>query len=515
MLKFLGYKLKIILISTVCWFSVTTSVNADSPLTSIDLAVSYQDLEIVQKAKRSKQLQGEVLIFLLTNAPLDEKAAVINALGWKIDGQNNAYLFLVGFAQSQDMTIHDLSLDDLSAADKFVLGYLLAMDDYFDLSPLGYNASQPLWSATPIQLLSQAAFALPDNFTVHFVKSLVEAQDYMDKSWCAVYQAPQSVLKQFPPSQRNLRPQAVENAMSYLNLYAEDCGKSNPDSDLGQNKPELNQIYQITGFQGNIATATQGGIVIWDVESKKAIAVKEDSVCTNMIAWDDVLWIGCQYRLWRYDGKQWKSYLLNLKYSENSYQLLINPQGNLLVTYKGKLLRYSRELDNFIPDAKLSSIKTGSDLIYRQNGELWQINFLDSLMVNSQRFPIKSQFYQGSDPRKFYEDSDGSLWVIDFADGFYIYDDNDQEFFHFSGIANQASDLVVDYDNDLVYLLDYRDGLYIKKSEEKIKFIDLRFLEYMRDLYVDQKGNIWVGGWNQLLKLTPSKNAIKQEKFKF
>jgi hypothetical protein len=514
MLQFSLSKFKPILVSMICWVTFALSANADSPLTSTDLATPYQDLEIIITAKNSKRLEGKVLDFLLSNAPLDQKAAVINALGWKFDGQNNGYLFLVGLAQSKGMKIDDLSLTDLSADHKFVLGYLLAMDDYFNLSPLRHNASQSLWSATPIQLLSQASFALPDNFTVHFVKSLVEAQDNMDQSWCAVYQGPQAILNQFPPNKRNLRPQAVENAMNYLNLYADDCGKSSNNANLAQNNPELNQIYQITAFNGNIVTATQGGIVIWDDNSRKAISIKEDSLCSNMITWRGMLWVGCQYRLWRYDGKQWKSYLHNPQYSENSNQLLVNPQDDLLVTYQGKLLRYDPQLDNFVPDAKLSTIQTGYDLIYRQNGELWQINFLDSITANSRRFPINSQSYPGSDPRRFYEDNLGNLWVTDFADGFYRYDDNKQEFIRFPDIANQGSDLIIDSQNNIIYLLHYREGLYIKKPNQKIEFINLGFLEYMRDLYIDQNGNIWVAGWNQLLKLTPTKNGWDQLSFK-
>lgn len=223
MLKDLWHKVQITLISTVCFFSITTSANADSPLTSTDLASAYNGLSIIQKAKNAKQLEGEVLIFLLGDAPLDKKAAVINALGWNIKGQDNGELFLTGLAVLRDKNLNNLTLKDLTPSDKFVLGYLLAMDDYFDLSPLDSRSNKSLWRATPLDLLSQAASALPDDFAVHFVRSLVQSQDYMDSSWCAVYQTPESVLKLFPVNKRNLRRQAVEEAMDYIKLYADDC----------------------------------------------------------------------------------------------------------------------------------------------------------------------------------------------------------------------------------------------------------------------------------------------------
>lgn len=508
MLKLSWHSLKISVISAVCWLSFSTSAHADSPLTSSDIATSYQDLTIVQQAKNTKELQGKVLNFLLSNAPLDEKAAVINALGWNTSGQNNGYLFLTGLAQSKGMKVNDLSLDDLSAENKFILGYLLAMDDYFNLSPLNPDADQPLWRATPLQLLSMSAYALPNNFTVHFVKSLVEAQANFDTSWCAVYQAPQSVLKQFPPAKRNLRPQAVEDVMEYINVYADDCGKSSENNDDSSLKnPELNQIYEIIAFQGNIVTATQGGIVIWQNNQPKVVTVKPDSICTNLIVWQNQLWVGCQYRLWRYDGKQWQSYLHNPQYSENSYQLLLDNKGDLLVTYQGKLLRYNSQLDEFVADPNLGNIQTGYNLIYSQNGELWQIYFLEAITANSRRFPIKSSSYQGSDPRKLIEDSQGNLWVVDFNDGFYFYEPKKQEFIRFPEIANQGSDIAVDSQTGTIYLLHYRDGLYVKKTEEKIKFINLSSLEYMRDLYLDKQGNLWIAGWNSLLKLTPDKKG--------
>lgn len=221
----MGKILTITLTTIMGLLMINNSAKADSPLTSTDLATPYQDIEIVSEALNNKKLDKKVLKFLLSDAPLDEKAAVINALGWNFDGQNNASLFLIELAKSKNIKLSNISLNDLNVSDKFVLGYLLAMDDYFNLSPIDKNMNQLLGDITPTEFLSQAILELPNDFTIHFIKSLIEAQKRMESSWCDVYQLPQSVLTQFPENKRNLRQKAVDNVMDYINLYAEYCDK--------------------------------------------------------------------------------------------------------------------------------------------------------------------------------------------------------------------------------------------------------------------------------------------------
>ena len=215
------------LLSSTILFSFSiciSSAKADSPLTSTDLTPGYENLAIVRQLQINKTMNQDVVDFLLSGASLDQKAAVINALGWNIEGQNNGELFLQGLLRKKRMkSIQQLQLKDLTAEDKFVLGYLLAMDDYFNLSPLDAKSRQGVLTATPLELLSQSAFALPDDFTVHFVKSLVEAQLNLSNSWCSIYLAPTEVLRLFPENRRNLNPQAVSKAMEYMNLYRDNC----------------------------------------------------------------------------------------------------------------------------------------------------------------------------------------------------------------------------------------------------------------------------------------------------
>jgi hypothetical protein len=226
--------IKTIYLTTFSFLLFTNSAYADSPLTSTDIATPYEDIDIVFQVKSNKKFNETVLEFLLTNASLDQKVAVINGLGWNIDGQNNGYLFLEGLAISKGIKIDNLTIQDLNYSDKFVLGYLLAMDDYFNLSPIDINSSNPLFRITPLELLTSVVLELPDDFTAHFILALVQGQISLDnpQHWCNIYQVHELVLREFPPTKRNLRPSAVENIMDYISIYADYCVGSSVNLEL-------------------------------------------------------------------------------------------------------------------------------------------------------------------------------------------------------------------------------------------------------------------------------------------
>ena len=204
--------------------SMAAPVIADSPLTSTDIASAYTDISAVVAAQGSATASDEVLAFLLADNPLDQKAAAINALGWDVEGQDNGRHFLSGLAATRGVPIDELALKQLSPDNKFVLGYLLAMDDYFEMGPLVLG-SIGVRRASAVELLEQAAFALPQDFTAHYVKGLVVAQKLMyEQSWCAVYTSMGQVMDRFTTQNRNMRLEAVASAQSYIEGYGDYCG---------------------------------------------------------------------------------------------------------------------------------------------------------------------------------------------------------------------------------------------------------------------------------------------------
>lgn len=198
---------------------------ADSPLTSTDLSRGYLNVSEVGIARQNQRVEGPVLTFLLGPASLDKKAAVVNALGWTLEGENpNSRLFLEGLAKSKRLTVEQLRPGDLSTSDRFVFGYLRAMGDYLNLSsPEGPPDAFTDEYGTPLQMLSQAANEKPGDFTIQFVRSLVQSQMNFSRSWCAIYVDTQNVLNRFPRIRRNMNAESVRAAVSYLEGYGLYC----------------------------------------------------------------------------------------------------------------------------------------------------------------------------------------------------------------------------------------------------------------------------------------------------
>lgn len=117
---------------------------ADSPLTSTEFYKAYLDVPIVKASSDNpKKLSDEAKAYLYDeNNPLDVKIALINALGWDIDGlptyaEYIEYCFKhfpkakYGIPEDQLLTIDDI-YTNASCEQMAVLVYLHAMADYND-----------------------------------------------------------------------------------------------------------------------------------------------------------------------------------------------------------------------------------------------------------------------------------------------------------------------------------------------------------------------------------------------
>ena len=500
---------------------------ADSPLTSISLHAGYDGVAEVQEANRTRVAEGKVLAALVGDAALDRKAAIVSALGWSTDGQDNARRFLEGLAKAREVDRKDISLRHLTPADRFVLGYLLAMDDYFEMGPLKPGAAD-LWGASALDLLSQAALALPDSFTVHFVRSLVQAQAEMKQSFCAVYVTTAAVLARFPEDRRDLRAAAVDSAMGYLGGYEEGCGVQAPaptatlpsvppaaaDPRRFPVNPQLDMIYSVTSFRDWIVTGTQGGVVVWNRKTGRPDNVREEFICSRLLVWKDALWAGCEYRLMRFDGEKWKTYLHEPDSAE-VYHPFTGPEGELLVAFQGNLHRYDPQRDRFGAAPRSLGTGHGYDRLYRKGtGDLWRVIFLDGIEGARRRFALGSRTYPGHDPRSFYEDPKGRLWVTDFADGFFRYDDRAGHFVREPAVSTKGSAVAVDPTHDRTWLLHYTDGLYLREGFAAPRYFDLRALQYMRALHLDADGDLWVAGWNQLVRFREVDGEWQQDSWR-
>lgn len=187
-------------------------IYADSPITSTQFYKAYRDIELVQEAKLSGTLNKRIFDYLSSPTnPIDVKAAIINALGWKLEGKNNAGLFLQFLSEKYRMILEprNINTDILHADEVFCIGYLEAMDDYFH-------------PEKSIQLLETAKKRRGDSFTVSIVLALVRAQEAMGSNWCTVWELTESVLSDKSLKQ-DLREEAKKIIIDYMILYRDEC----------------------------------------------------------------------------------------------------------------------------------------------------------------------------------------------------------------------------------------------------------------------------------------------------
>ncbi len=485
---------------------------ADSPLTSTDFASAYSDLKAVKEALRTHQVEGEALALLLSARPTDEKAAVVNAIGWQSPGSARA--FVEGLASKRGVEVSDLKLAQLGAVDRFVLGYLRALETYLDPAPFQKGALD-LWGATPLALFDQAAQALPDDFTVHYVRGLLEAQKAMADSTCSAYLATSRVLDRFPPRKRNLRPGAVDAIQAYMTLYKSGCDKApivapanGASSPLS---PEYDQIYSLARLGDTIVAGTQAGIVVWGDDRKRPLAHRDEAICTEVLVWNGAAWAGCYGRLVRFDGTAWKSYLPDPG-AQDAYALWVNRNNQLRVYRGSEVWIYKQEEDGFAPARGFS--EDTHHVLVRRNGDLWRVVFMKAIVGPRGPYSLRSPEYPGRDPRRLIEDGNGSLWVADFADGLLRLDENSGTFLPEPVLTEKAISVAVDSARDRTFVLQYLEGVRVQ-HQDRTEVIDLHDLENMRDLLLDDRsGDVWVAGWTGLVRLRESKGRWVRDDFR-
>ena len=133
---------------------------ADYPLTSTNFWTAYKDVPEVLIAHDLERLNTKLGYYLLSDAPIDKKAAVINALSWNYHGKQNSQLFLEILGQKYKTS--DI-LEKINPEERFCLAYLTALDDYNHVAGAHH-------------LACQARRRIPGSFTVAIVTELIEAQ---------------------------------------------------------------------------------------------------------------------------------------------------------------------------------------------------------------------------------------------------------------------------------------------------------------------------------------------------
>lgn len=192
----------VVIALVVLWAGAAFS---DSPVTSTPFADAYSDYAIVQAAKASGIVTEEVATYLSDEAnPIDVRAAVVNALGWDINGKHNAWLY----CQMRHRGVDGIPPpDDLRGDQALVIGYLMLMDDYFH-------------PEKALPWLAKAKDALPVSLTVAMVHALGKAQDDMDETanWPRIWNTVDGVVDD-EELNGDMRVGAVRIIIEYMALY--------------------------------------------------------------------------------------------------------------------------------------------------------------------------------------------------------------------------------------------------------------------------------------------------------
>ena len=215
--------MKKLFFSFILVFLSILQVYADSPLTSTDFYRAYLDIPVVKKAADNPgKLTKDMMEYLYDDKnPLDIRIALINALGWSIDGLSTMkdyieYCFDLnidkvdfGYLEDEEAQVKsNFVIEHATCEQLAILVYLQAMSNYFDT-----QNNYAFWEyAMQTPLINKQSFMLP--------MGLVLAQTALDMGdWGNIYPAMNFYL--FSPEIQDVRPEAIKIIMDYINGYKE------------------------------------------------------------------------------------------------------------------------------------------------------------------------------------------------------------------------------------------------------------------------------------------------------
>ncbi len=252
---------------------------ADSPLTSIFFAKAYSDVSIINDIllKRGKE---EVYQFALTDAhlkffddkniSLDQKIALINALGW---GTSNNIIVMKNHL-AKKYTLEALVIDsilqeplyenqefyapaqNISYDDLTMLAYVQVMHDYFN----------PMLG---MQCAYRAALNNEASEATTYILAFILAQYYLDMDWCSIYPVFASARDAGSYTKDQFRKEAVSAMFEYVDLYMHICDEEYDEEMIEEQNPALsNDIYTELHWQQNPVYVKPGHQLISDKKNK-------------------------------------------------------------------------------------------------------------------------------------------------------------------------------------------------------------------------------------------------------
>lgn len=279
--------------------------------------------------------------------------------------------------------------------------------------------------------------------------------------------------------------------------------------------PRFNQIYRVTRYRQWIVTGTQAGLVFWNTNTGQPDHVHKAFISNSLLVDGNHLWAGTYRTVLRFDGLRHKVYVRNS--NARGHAVFRGPNGAMWARQGAQYWRYDAQRDQltaarmpWLP-GRAYAVATTPDRA------VWSIDFMASIRRYhngaTKTYRLKSPEYPGRDPRSFHVAANGELWVSDFGTGFYRYDPNNDRFVRDPTVADKGAGIAVDTQNGRLWLGHYTRGVYLQRPLKPARFFAFPGLGYMRDLHADANGDLWVAGWNALVRLHRQSGTWKREQF--
>lgn len=161
-------------------------------------------------SKSNGRITKDVCKFLSNpKESIEIKVAAINALGWNSKGQNNApafinYLVSMHIYQDKNNFFKNGNKEDL-----LIYAYLLAMDNYFDVS-------------ASVKICNTPILANDQSKCVQLISALIKSQAVLYKSYCDVY----SIMMKADENKNlknDIKKEAIQAIFKYINGYKKYC----------------------------------------------------------------------------------------------------------------------------------------------------------------------------------------------------------------------------------------------------------------------------------------------------
>ena len=188
----------------------TLAAHADSPLTSTDFAHCYNDIDMVAEAIANPgEVNPTVMNYLAdSNVPVDERVAVVNAIGWNFNGLTTGDQFGTYLMSRYNAKNMKKLVKKLDAGTLVVYAYAKAMSNYF-------NVDDAVVLAEVAVKKDQT-----NSFTIRYIAALIIAQKLMDSSWSDLYKVVENVYND-GSLRVDMRQCAIDAIWDYIKLYAE------------------------------------------------------------------------------------------------------------------------------------------------------------------------------------------------------------------------------------------------------------------------------------------------------